>query len=215
VARHYNVSSIDLPAEVSDRIADGTMTWDTWGGTHPGPAGNAHAAKLVCEILATAMNSELETAAEAALPEPLLASSFDGGCFLDPQQVRVRDGWLHSVPEWGGIAGSQRERFSQETLFHGTMPGAVLTFEFTGRAVGAYLLAGPDAGRLEIRIDQGPWTTVELFHNYSAGLHYPRTVMFASDLPTGPHSVEVRIANEHHENSKGTAARILAFTINK
>ncbi len=215
VARHYNVSSIDLPAEVSDRIADGTMTWDTWGGTHPGPAGNAHAAKLVCEILASAMNSEPETTAEAALPEPLLASSFDGGGFLDPQQVRVGDGWLHSVPEWGGIAGSQRERFSHETLFHGTTPGAVLTFEFTGRAVGAYLLAGPDAGRLEIRIDQGQWTTVELFHNYSAGLHYPRTVMFASDLPAGPHTVEVRIANEHHENSKGTAARILAFTINK
>jgi hypothetical protein len=39
--------------------------------------------------------------------------------------------------------------------------------------------------------------------------------MFDSDLPYGTHAVEVRIAGEHQENSKGTAARILAFTINE
>ena len=215
VAQHYHVSSIDLPAELADRIKDGSMSWDSWGGTHPGPAGNSHAAKLVCEVLTAVMNAGTEEETSTELPEPLLKSSFDAGRFLEPSLVKMNEGWQYSVPDWSAIAGSKRDRFLKEQIFHGTTPGSTLSFEFTGRAVGAYLLAGPDAGRLDVRIDQGEWKTVELYHNYSAGLHYPRTVMFDSDLPYGTHAVEVRIAAEHQENSKGTAARILAFTINE
>ena len=215
VAQHYHVSSIDLPAELADRIKDGSMSWDSWGGTHPGPAGNSHAAKLVCEILTAVMNSGSEEETSVELPEPLLKSSFDAGRFLDPSLVKMNAGWQYSVPDWSAITGSKRDRFLKEQMFHGTTPGGTLSFEFTGRAVGAYLLAGPDAGRLDVRIDGGEWKAVELYHYYSAGLHYPRTVMFDNDLADGKHAVEVRIAAEHQENSQGTAARILAFTINE
>ena len=51
VLRHYNVSSVYLAREVADRIAAGKLTWAQYGGTHPKPAGNAMAAKLIGELL--------------------------------------------------------------------------------------------------------------------------------------------------------------------
>lgn len=217
VARHYGVSSIDLPAELADRIKDGTMSWETWGGTHPGPAGNRHTADLVIQVLQAAQVSAgsvaVETDAES-LPEPLLASSFAAGSFLPSEAIRPGAGWQMGIPDWNALPGSKRERFVRESLYYSEQPGSQLTLEFSGTAVGAYLLAGPDAGRLEVRVDGGEWRTVELYHNYSAGLHYPRTVMFESDLPAGRHVVEVRVSGEKHENSRGHAARVLQFVVN-
>ena len=79
---------------------------------------------------------------------------------------------------------------------------------------GVYVLAGPDAGQLLVRIDGRDWQIVELYHGYSSGLHYPRTVMFACDLKRGPHLVEVKLGDQHHAQSQGHAARILSFVAN-
>ena len=217
VARHYHVSSIDLPAELADRIEDGTMSWETWGGTHPGPAGNRHAADLVIQVLQAALASadKSETGAVAeALPEPLLESSFSAGGFLPATAVQPGAGWNLGVPDWAALPGSKRDRFVREQMYYSEQPGSVLTLSFTGTAVGAYLLAGPDAGRLEVRIDGGEWKTTELYHNYSGGLHYPRTVMFETGLSAGTHTAEVKVAQQKHEKSLGTAARILQFVVN-
>lgn len=214
VARHYNVSSVDLPADLAAEIAKGTLNWELWGGTHPGPAGNRHTANQVIRILEAARQSNTPEE-QHLLPEPLLASSFDHGRFIDPSTVNLQAGWQYAIPDWATIAGSKRERFLKSPLFFSETPGASLSFSFTGRAVGAFLLAGPDAGQLEYRIDNGDWQTAELFHMHSRGLHYPRTVMFSSDLPSGKHLVEIRIAASHHPASKGTAARLLDFTVNE
>ncbi|MFN5433049.1 MAG: hypothetical protein ACK5ES_00685, partial [Planctomyces sp.] len=123
-------------------------------------------------------------------------------------------GWHLGIPDWNALPGSKRERFLGESLYYSEQPGALLTLEFSGTAVGAYLLAGPDAGRLDVRLDGGEWKTVELYHSYSAGLHYPRTVMFASDLAAGRHVVDVRVSEEKHDMSRGHAARILQFVVN-
>ncbi len=217
VARHYGVSSIDLPAELADRIKDGTMSWESWGGTHPGPAGNRHTADLVIEVMQAALasaggaNAEPE---EMPVPEPLLTSSFAEGGFLPAESVRPGTGWRLGIPDWNALPGSKRERFLGESLYFSEQPGSLLTLEFSGTAVGAYVLAGPDAGRLDVRVDGGEWRTVELYHNYSAGLHYPRTVMFDSELPPGRHVVEVRVSAEQHEKSRGHAARVLQFVVN-
>jgi lysophospholipase L1-like esterase len=214
VAAHYNVSSVDLPAELAASIAAGTLSWEQWGGTHPGPAGNRHAADQVIRILKAAMDGE-SSEEKSALPAPLLESSFDRGRFLETAAVKPGDGWQRGVPDWQLIEGSKRERFLKQDAFFSSVPGAELSCRFYGRAIGAFVLAGPDAGRLEYRIDNGPWQTAELYHNYSRGLHYPRTVMFSSNLDAGEHSLEVRVSAGHHEDSRGTAARILDFVVNE
>ena len=70
----------------------------------------------------------------------------------------------------------------------------VVTFKFEGRAVGAFVLAGPDAGTLEVSIDNEPFRAIDLYHHYSNDLHYPRTVMFATELPKKIHTVSIRLA---------------------
>jgi hypothetical protein len=93
-------------------------------------------------------------------------------------------------------------------------PGKETILKFKGRALGAYVLAGPDAGTLEVSIDESDWKRVDLYHHYSRGLNYPRTVMFTADLKRGAHTAKIRLSEKSNPKSMGTAARILQFTVN-
>ena len=218
VLRHYNVSSIYLAREVADRIATGKLTWAEYGGTHPKPAGNAVASELIGELLDHSWAKPL--AANAAKepvmlpPKPLDAGSFFNGQFLSPGLTKHSDGWAWHVPEWKKIPGNFRETFAGLKLLCGGRASGGVSFEFEGRAIGAYVLAGPDAGVLEVSIDNGTFKPTNLYHHHSRGLHYPRTVMFATDLTPGKHSVKLRLAKPPGNETKGTAARILQFTVN-
>jgi len=218
VLRHYNVSSIYLAREVADRIATGKLTWAEYGGTHPKPAGNAVASELIGELLDRRWAKPLSAnaAKDAVLlpPKPLDAGSFFNGQFLSPGLAKRGDGWSWHVPEWKKIPGSFRETFAGLKLLCGGRASGGVSFGFEGRALGAYVLAGPDAGVLEVSIDNGTFKPVNLYHHYSRGLHYPRTVMFATDLTPGKHSVKLRLAKPPGNEAKGTAARILQFTVN-
>ncbi len=216
VAKHYNISSVNLPAEVADRITAGTLTWDQFGGTHPGPIGNQLAADLVAGILIAGWKDGATKPTAVAVDNisPLIKSNFEHGHWLSHDVAKNSDGWTRGIPAWKSIAGSQRERFNSEEMLFGDQPGAALSLTFDGTAAGAFILAGPDAGQLEVQIDGGDWKTVELYHAYSSGLHYPRTVMFAADLEPGSHQINVRIGTHHNEKSKGHAVRILSFVAN-
>lgn len=216
IAKHYQISSVNLPGEVAERITAGTLTWDEYGGTHPGPIGNQLAADLVTGLLTAGWNTAAAKSVEIVRSEiaPLLASSFSEASLLPHDVVKLGEGWTRGLPEWKSIAGSQRAQFSAAELLLSEHPGAGLSITFHGTAIGAYVLAGPDAGQLLVRIDGRDWQIVELYHGYSSGLHYPRTVMFACDLKRGPHIVEVKIGDQHHAQSQGHAARILSFVAN-
>ena len=119
------------------------------------------------------------------------------------------------MPDWKKIPGSFRSNpFGGMKLLTSTEPGKEVTVKFTGRALGAYVLAGPDAGVLEVSLDGGEWRRVDLYHRHSRGLHYPRTVMFAADLKVGEHTARIRLSKKSNPASKGVAARILQFTVN-
>ena len=218
VLRHYNVSSVYLAREVADRIAAGTLTWAQYGGTHPKPAGNAVASGLIGELLGRRWAKPLPTNAAkgaALIPaRPLDAGSFFNGHFLSPGLAKRGDGWAWHVPDWKKIPGSFRQTFAGLKLLCGGRASDEVSLEFEGRAVGAYVLAGPDAGVLEVSIDGGEFESTNLYHHFSRGLHYPRTVMFATDLTAGKHSIRLRLAKPREDGAKGTAARVLQFVVN-
>jgi len=218
VLKHYNVSSVYLAREVADRIAAGKLTWAQYGGTHPKPAGNAVASELIGELLGRHWAKPLPanvTRGAVLLPaKPLDVGSFFNGHFLSPGLAKRGDGWSWHVPDWKKIPGSFRGTFAGLKLLCGGRASGGVSFEFEGRAVGAYVLAGPDAGMLEVSIDDGKFKPINLYHHYSRGLHYPRTVMFATDLAAGKHSIKLRLAKPPGDEAKGTAARILQFAIN-
>ena len=76
------------------------------------------------------------------------------------------------------------------------------------------MLAGPAAGIVEAGIDGGQPVKVDLYHRFSRGLHYPRTVMFAADLKPARHTLLLRTTDAHHPDSTGCAMRILKFVAN-
>ena len=216
VAQHYDVSSSYLSKEVASRIASETMTWKEFGGTHPGKAGNQLAADQVKAILTAAWSGLADDVVAMPHPMPddlLLGSSFMQGHLLSPELAVTAD-WQFKIPDWKNLPGGKRDRFTNRPMLTCSTSGKPTSLDFNGTAIGAFVVAGPDAGQLEVQIDNGTWETVELFHRFSKGLHYPRTVMFATALKRGSHKLNLRIAESHHADSKGLAARIIGFTVN-
>jgi hypothetical protein len=216
VAVHYAVPTIHLAREIAERITAGRLTWQEFGGTHPAPAGNAICAGLIDDLMGRAWKQPMADAAQpSAHPpvEPLDRFCYEFGRFVDPQQAKLVCGWKHEVPAWTTLKGSKRSRFTEIPMLCAEQPGAELELEFSGTAVGAYVVAGPDAGRVEARIDNGPPVEIDVYHHFSAGLHYPRTVMFAVDLKPGPHTLTLRMTDQ--TRSAGHALRIMQFVANQ
>jgi hypothetical protein len=214
VAEHYAISAIDLAKEVADRIAAGRLTWEKFGGTHPAPCGNAICAGMIDMLFARAWGKPLASdfPVRHRLPEPLDPLSYGEGRFVDPSVAAIKQGWKLEVPPWASLKGSTRSRFDRIFMLSTDQPGSELSLKFNGTAVGAYVVAGPDAGIVEARIDGGPPRQINLFHRFSAGLHYPRTIMFANDLQPGPHVLALRMTDK--TRSSGHAMRIIQFAVN-
>ena len=215
VAKHYQISTINLAKEAAEEITAGKLTWQQYGGVHPAPYGNAIAARMIDDLFGRAWPGPLDPVAAIKphnLPEPIDALSYSGGRFVDPKVAEIKKGWTLGVPQWDKLPGSKRERFTSVPMLSATEPGAEATLAFEGTSVGAYIVAGPDAGEVEVSVDGGPFATVDLFHRFSASLHYPRTVMLATDLKAGKHVLTLRISPETH--SAGHAMRIMQFGVN-
>jgi len=218
VAEHYKISTINLAKTVTTRIAAGEFDWKKFGGVHPAPFGNQIAADMIGELFDLKWkDAPIVDAGQKThyVPEkPLDEKNYGRGRFVDSKDLKLSVGWNTHVPEWKSIAGSKRDRFTKVPVVEGLQPGAELSLEFEGSAVGAYIVAGPDAGMVEAVVDGGAPRKVNLFHGFSGGLHYPRTVMFADTLSDGKHTLKLKILAEKDSRSSGNAMRALHFVVN-
>ncbi len=214
VARHYGVATVDLAKEVAEQIAAGRLTWKEYGGTHPIQAGNRLAADLIEDLLTTAWSAPPRAHAEHPLPKPIDSNSYSAGRLLALEKATTDSNWAIGKPLWKKIPGSLRARFAEDQFLFAPQVGAELRLDFQGTAIGMYVLAGPDAGTIEYSIDGQPFQQADLFHHFSRGLHYPRTVMLHADLASGDHQLVLRIAESKNESSQGHAVRILNFVVN-
>ena len=218
VARHYGVSTIDLAKEVADEVEAGRLTWKEFGGTHPAPRGNRICAGMIDELMQAAWREPLPAeAGKSAHPmpaEPLDPLNYERGRFVELETARELSGWSIGTPRWNELPGSARSRFAAIPMLCGDQPGASLSLPFCGTAIGGYVVAGPDAGTVEAAVDDGPFRQFDLYHRYSRGLHYPRTVVFDADLEPGEHTLRLRIGKARNPLSSGNAARIMKFVAN-
>lgn len=216
VTAHYEVPTIHLAREVAERISEHRLTWKQFGGTHPAPYGNRICADLIEELFTACWNPDQLTPAvqkRSSLPAPVDVESYYRGRFLDVPDAQLQGTrWTRSAPEWESLKGQCRSRFIDNPLLHCSEPGKELALEFEGASVGAYVLAGPDAGAVEVSIDDGEWKTVRLYHHFSKGLHYPRTVMFETGLERGKHLLRIKAAADPEH--KGTEVRIVNMVVN-
>ena len=115
VARHYDISTVNLAEEVADRIRAGTLTWKRYGGVHPGRPGNELCAALIDDLLAAAWKEPLPADAapgQHRLPDsrwtPTITAAADSST---RKQAVLGEGWRLETPDWKKIPGACRERF--------------------------------------------------------------------------------------------------------
>ncbi len=216
VAERYGISVINLAKEITERIDAKKLTWKEFGGVHPAPLGNGIAVQMISALLEDSWSKTPKDAAVVpyTLPAPLDRFSYDKGRFLPFTEVNFEKPWTLGVPDWKNIEGFCRKNYIHDSLLCCSEPGASCQIPFRGSAIGAFVLAGPDSGTAEFRIDAGPWKKCDFYHSYSAGLQYPRSVMFDDELSSGTHRLTLRVSSQKNEKSKGTALRILRFEVN-
>jgi lysophospholipase L1-like esterase len=218
VADHYRVTSIDLAREVTDRIDRGEFDWQRFGGLHPSAFGHELYADTIARMFEAAWDEPL---AEDAKPEahklpeePLDPFHYGRGRFVSPERAQVAGGWQID-PSWqaSGTAATRRE-FTGVPMLVAKRPGAELTLQFEGTAVGLLIVAGPDVGVLEYQVDAGPKRTADQFTPWSDRLHIPWALMLETELTRGEHVLKLRTASDKNEKSTGHASRIVKFLVN-
>lgn len=211
---HYNLASVNVGSALAEKITAGEMTWKVdYGGTHPNKVGYQFASDLITGVIAASPKAVAISEWEiASLLDPL---NYGKGRFVDPQDASWLGGW-----KFGPVGkeilplGAIRNEYKKFHVLRAENPGDTLYLSFSGNALGAFVLAGPDAGALEVSIDEGDWKTVETFHKHSKGLNYPRSVMLGEELVDGYHQAAIRVSDKKDADSKGHAVNILMFEAN-
>jgi len=204
VAEYYQIPSINFAGEIAQRMAHNEFNWTTFGGCHPLPFG----AQIYAEMIQCFLRGANRGAAQA-MPPGLDRFSLGNASFIDINAAVTDASWQIAAPDWAMIAGNKRSRYTSRPVLAAETVGATLSLNFIGFAVGFFTTAGPDAGVIEFRIDNGEWITFDLYHKYSKDLHYPYTVMLADELSAGNHNLELRIAAP--PAGRGSAVRIFDF----
>ena len=215
VCKHHRISTNDLCSEITQLIDAKKTTWAMYGGVHPKPYGNAICQSMLVKLLQQGWEKPVTRVTSHFQAASLFdAKSYVDGHFVSPQKAQRGTGWRFSEPVWKEIKGSFRNRFGGAPLLHGQQPESEFRITFDGTFMGAFVLAGPAAGVVEVQVDGGSWRSVNFYHRHSRGLHYPRTVVFAEDLKAGSHVLTVRISEATDARSQGWAIRIMEFAVN-
>ena len=215
VAEHYGVSTVSVAAEVALAIKGGKYTWKDYGGVHPKSFGYEIASRMIVSAI-TAGWERSDSPRDRKLPKQLDAGNYAGGEFVPVGNATTSGEWKTGKPTRELLPiGGLRTQYSDYDLLRGEKIGDMLKLEFEGTAIGAFVLAGPDAGMVATRMDGGTFVEHDLYHRYSKGLNYPRSVMFHTDLKPGKHTLDLVVSDNANPASKGHAVNILFFEVNR
>lgn len=215
VARHYDIPIVDVGLALAREIQAGRMTWEEdYHETHPNQKGYRFASGLITQVISDTVSGE--TPQTVTLPDPLDALSYSGVQRVDPRALNWLGGWKYAPVSKDLLPlGSIRSDYGKFQALRSESEGDYLYYTFQGTMIGAFILAGPDAGALEVSVDAGEWERVELYHRFSENLNYPRSVILADGLSNAYHQIAIRTAQSSNEGSRGGAATVLYFSVNQ
>ena len=219
VANHYGIPTVNLAKEVTDRIDAGEFTWeDDFKNLHPSPFGQEvyfHSMKAFLEKAWAGTMAEDDKIEAYPQSEPIDNANYDNGKLILAENAKIIEGWK-LIENWTPDDGKgTRANYVNVPMLVGQEKGSRLEFKFNGNAVGIAVAAGPDAGIVEYRIDNGDWQKQDLFTRWSMHLHLPWYYTLAAGLPDEDHTLQLRIADEKNPQSTGTACRIRYFYENR
>jgi len=223
VAKQYDISSINLAAEVTHRIDAKQFGWkQDFKNVHPSPFGHQLYASSIRRLLSSAwakplskVDSEMKPHAQ---PERLDAFSYDNANIVALTTASDLNGFKivdSCDPRAENVGGNVRKGFVDVPMLVGSQPRDSFTFKFKGRAVGIFVASGPDSGTIEYSIDGGEFKTQSLFTKWSSTLHIPWVYVLENELQTGDHELRVRVSSASDARSKGSACRIVSLLVNE
>lgn len=225
VAEHYNISVNHLAQELAELITAGKMNWKKFGGVHPNQYGNTMCATMIANALLPEWQKPLavDAVAKDHPAVPLLdPKSYSRGRLLPFSDINTDEHWKKDVPNWPTEnKGKVRGHFINTPMIYSSTAGAKLSIKFTGTAIGAYMLSGPDTAIVKVTVDGKQSKEIETLRKYSS-FNYPMTVMFFNELEDGEHSLELEILpNQKGGKGRpgggklgGTAFRAIGFSAN-
>ncbi len=219
VAAHYQVSSINLAREVTDRINAGEFTWkDDFKDLHPSPFGQViyyHSIHAFLNSCWPLDNSQATKRTKHQLPGKLDKHCYDQGKIISIDRVEIINGW-QIINNWKPNKGEGTRRgYLDVPMLAGDKSANELQLNFKGRAVGLAVAAGPDAGMIEYSIDGAEFKKLDLFTPWSSHLHLPWYYVLNAELPPGKHTLIIKISDDKNPDSKGNACRIKHFFTNE
>lgn len=206
VANQYQVSSINLAKEVTDRIHAGEFTWkDDFKNLHPSPFGQTIYYNSIKSMLELAWAIENGKIKKHRLAEKLDEFNYDKGFLIPIEKAQIIHSW-NIVDSWNPSRNENtRAGYVNVSMLMSEKPGSELTLNFKGKAIGIAVAAGPDAGIIEYSIDDGNFKKLDLFTQWSSQLHLPWYYVLDAELSSSKHTITIRISNEKNDNSKGNA----------
>lgn len=219
VAEHYQVPSLNLALEVTERIRAGEFDWShDFRNLHPSHFGQNVYFRAIRRMLdrawAVPLAAQDETVPHALPAERLDEYSYDNGRLMSIYNAELGPGFSLN-PNWrpADRAGT-RLGFVEVPVLEATEAGASLKLRFTGRAVGLFVAAGPDVGILEYSVDGSSFRELNQFTPWSSRLHLPWAYVLVAELDPGPHELAVRTTERKDQRSRGHACRIVHFLVN-
>lgn len=219
VASHYQISSINLAKEVTDRINAGEFSWeDDFKDLHPSPFGQMIYCRSIQAFLENEWNlppNSKKIFTKYPLPIKLEEHCYDHGKLISIKKAKIMDGWK-IIPDWKPAPGENtRTGYVNVPMLCAEQPGAEIKLTCKGRAIGIAVAAGPDAGMIEYSINGSPFQHIDLFTKWSSQLHLPWYYVLNSELSLGKHILTVKISDDKNPSSTGHACRIKHFFVNE
>ncbi len=218
VAEHYNVSTINLAKEVTERIEAGEFNWENdFKDLHPSPFGQNIYFQSIQQFLVNGFkvgNSDGKSVA-FDLPEPIDKYSYSNGILIEPNPPKPIKGWTF-FENWKPVDGKgTRANYVNVPMLVGDYPGKIIKFQFEGNAVGIAVAAGPDAGIIEYSIDDSDWKKQDLFTTWSKNLYLPWFYTLDSGLKGKKHTLQIRLTDEKNSESTGNKCVLRYFYFNE
>lgn len=215
MAKYYHLPFINLAKEVTDRINAGEFTWEKdFKNLHPAPFGQELYAHTIQALLLYNEGLKQKGLKIRKLPEAMDKGNYSHGNYYGIQHGESLKGFVQR-PDWTPADGvSARDGFNHVPVLEGSSAGDAFALDFEGNVIGIASLAGPDAGMVEYTIDGKSYPALDLYTQWSNGLHLPWYKLLADDLGKGKHRLELKISSQKNESSRGHAVRLVNFLIN-
>ncbi len=218
VAEHYDIPSINLAREITERIDAGEFDWENdFKNLHPSPFGQQIYFHSIKSFLENEWSDDFrgKEITNVEIPQPLDPYSYSNGMLVEPNPPKPINGW-EMVENWQPADNKgTRTNYVNVPMLVGSYPGEIIKFKFKGNAVGIAVAAGPDAGIIEYSIDNSPWKKQDLFTDWSQKLHLPWYYTLSSGLKNRKHMLQIRLTDEQNPQSTGKICRLRYFYFNR